>query len=77
MSRLLELVKNTIDDLEPEDVALGIEIGATIFFVLLVVTVFLALYGPVVVVVIFILLLCIGLGVLIVKKVLKEDKDES
>ena len=77
MSRLLEWVKNTIDGLESEDVMVGVQIGATIFFVLLVATYFFALYGPVVVVAIFIFLLCIGMGVLIVKKVLKEDKDES
>lgn len=65
MSRLLEWAKNTIDDLEPEDVILGIGIGVIIFCVLLLCAVFLALFGPVVVIAIFILLLCIGMGVLI------------
>lgn len=65
MSRLLEWVKHTLYNLETEDVILGIAIGTVIFFVLLVVAIFIALFGPVTVITIFILLLCIGMGVLI------------
>jgi hypothetical protein len=66
MSRLAEWFEDAVDSLELTDVMLGVAIGVTIFFVLLVVVIFFALYGPVVIAALFILLLCIGVGVLIV-----------
>lgn len=65
MRRLVEWLEDTVDSLELADVMLGVAIGATIFFVLLVVAIFFVLYGPVVIAALFILLLCIGVGVLI------------
>lgn len=65
MSRLVEWFEDTVDSLELTEVMLGIAIGVTIFFVLLVVATFFAMFGPVVITALFVLLLCIGVGVLI------------
>lgn len=65
MSKLLERVKNTIDDLESEDVIMGIGIGVIIFCFLLLGAVFLAFFGPVGIVPFLVFLLCIGSGILI------------
>lgn len=65
MNRLLEWAKDIVDDLGTGEVILGVGIGVIIFCILLLVAIFFALFGPVVIVAFFILLLCIGMGVLI------------
>lgn len=65
MSRLAEWLEDTVDTLGLTEVMLGVAIGVTIFFVLLVVAIFFAMFGPVVIMALFVLLLCIGVGVLI------------
>lgn len=65
MSRLVEWLKDTVNFLEPVEVILGAGIGVVIFCVLLLVVVFFALFGPIVIAALFALLLCIGMGVLI------------
>ena len=63
MSRLLEWVKNTIDDLDGDDIIVGIGIGVIIFCFLLLGAVFLSFFGPVGIVPFLVFLLCIGSGV--------------
>lgn len=65
MSRLAEWLEDTVDTLELPEVMLGVAIGVIIFCVLLLVAVFFALFGPVVIMALFVLLLCIGVGILI------------
>lgn len=65
MSRLLEWAKDVVDDLGTGDVILGAGIGVIIFCILLLVALFFAWFGPVVIVAFFILLLCVAVGILI------------